>query len=410
MTTSHQPAAANPTQTSARSSAVLDRIWRLRVAVFVSFASAFSIELSSRLIRGSWEHTTLLTRSMSMVALVILCGVALCLVFLLRGKYTLKTMASIATGLLLLGQVLSILRGIPSWYQYHRAISAWSASAESWILLCGIVLLLATFYFALLEAVWVKSLLRRETTTLAHEIAVREQIETELRQSRDELRQLSAHIDEVREEERASVARDIHDELGQELTSLKIELAKLDRLMRSPHPDPQLCATIVQTMSRQLDGTVNTIRRIIAELHPSVLEDLGLQAAIEWVVDDFQNRTHIPCTAELNVNGFPISRDVSSALFRIVQESLTNVARHSKATNVSVRLTGDSGKVHLEIADNGRGTSISAASVGKKTFGVLGMRERVLQLGGEFHFDSAVGAGTRVSVTLPNSASRYQIV
>jgi len=154
-------------------------------------------------------------------------------------------------------------------------------------------------------------------------------------------------------------------------------------------------------MSQQTDTLVQTTRRLITELRPYILDDLELPDAIEWLANDFQTRTQVPCSVSLKVGDTKFDRESTCALFRIVQECLTNVMRHSGATEVSIQMAPENGHLLLEVADNGRGIRNGHAPSGRRTFGILGMRERVALLGGEFRIQSEAGSGTRVSVIIP---------
>ena len=211
------------------------------------------------------------------------------------------------------------------------------------------------------------------------------------------VRQLSAAMNKIQEEERRRIARELHDELGQLLTSLRLDLNLMRRELRSV-PTAALEARLV-TMVDLVDLTIKTVRRVARELRPAVLDDCGLRAALEQETTAFAERTGIDvkisiCRDEL------IDSDHATAVFRIVQESLTNVARHSGATQVSVRVEARPGRVEAELRDNGRG--ITEAQVNSaSTLGLLGVRERAYALGGEAVIEAIPGDGTRVFVSLP---------
>jgi PAS domain S-box-containing protein len=223
----------------------------------------------------------------------------------------------------------------------------------------------------------------------------------ELTHSREQLRQLSAHLQSIREEQRTSIAREIHDELGQSLTGLKMDLSWLDK--RLPEDLPGLREK-TKSMSQLIDATIQSTRRIAAELRPGVLDDLGLWAAIEWQAQEFQHRTGIQCTLISQVEDLNLDKDRSTALFRIFQETLTNVARHANATHVRITLIEQAEAVLLEVKDNGRGIR-KAELTDTKSFGLLGIRERALILGGEATISGSPHAGTTVTVKLPRTTS-----
>ena len=216
-----------------------------------------------------------------------------------------------------------------------------------------------------------------------------------LRESEEKLRRLAAHLISVREEERAHIAREIHDELGQVLTGLKMEVTWLAKRL---HEQPLLDKT--DSMCKLIDSTVQTVRKIATGLRPEMLDDMGLVAAIGWQAKEFQKRTGIRCRVKLPPEGTKLDIDVSTTAFRIFQEILTNVARHSRATRVDIDLEVGGDGVKLEVADNGVGIADSELN-GRKSLGLLGMHERALLFGGEVSIGGAPGHGTRVSVTIP---------
>jgi PAS domain S-box-containing protein len=234
-----------------------------------------------------------------------------------------------------------------------------------------------------------------------HFIAVIEDItemkraEQELRASSEQLRDLAAHLLTVREEERARISREVHDELGQSLTAVKMDLAWLEG--RLPRSDGQMLKRIHSTL-KLADSIIQAIRRISTELRPGVL-DLGLAAAVEWQVQEFQARSGIQCKVRLLTQDV-FAPDVSTALFRILQETLTNVARHAKATRVEVVQQKQRDRVVLMIRDNGQGFDQVGPSL-SKSLGLLGMRERAAILGGQVNISSAPGNGTTVTAWIP---------
>jgi PAS domain S-box-containing protein len=227
------------------------------------------------------------------------------------------------------------------------------------------------------------------------------QAEKELTDSREQLRALAAYLQSIREEERTRIAREVHDELGQALTGLKMDLAWVDKKLAEAGPGPSL--RTVRQKSRQMpevvDEIIATVRKIATELRPGVLDDLGLEAAIEWQLQDFQKRTGIKCelTSHLNIR---LSRDRATAVFRIFQETLTNIARHANATRVAIKLKTACGKLILEVHDNGRGVTARDLS-GTKSLGLLGMRERAMMLNGEVTIVGRRGKGTTVGLRIP---------
>ncbi len=227
--------------------------------------------------------------------------------------------------------------------------------------------------------------------------------EAQLRESHRQLRALSFYLQSVREEERTRIAREVHDELGQALTSCKLDLSwiasKLPKDLK-----PLLEKT--RALTSHIDSTIQMVRRISSELRPGVLDHLGLVAALEWQANEFQNRTGIKCDVTSNLRDALLDQDLSTTFFRIFQETLTNVIRHAGATQVTVDLREQDGRISLEVKDNGRGISRTEASNGK-SMGLLGMRERAALLGGIFRIGrTAQGHGTRVGVSIPLQRSR----
>lgn len=234
---------------------------------------------------------------------------------------------------------------------------------------------------------------------LEKEVRRREQAEDEQRGSFEQLRVLAARIQTTREEERARVAREIHDELGQALTAIKIDLsALLPNAATGPGPGWQR----QQAIFRLLDEAIRSVQRIATDLRPGVLDDLGLVAAVEWLVEEFQGRTGVEGHVNLPNADLAVDAERATALFRILQEALTNVARHARATRVIVRLTEEDGDLRLEVRDNGGGIAQERLAAGR-SLGVLGMRERAMMLGGEFSIGGTPENGTTVTVRIPQA-------
>ncbi len=219
----------------------------------------------------------------------------------------------------------------------------------------------------------------------------------QLRLSQQKLRNLTAHQLEVREEERGRIAREIHDVVGQTLTALKLDVSSLREMVahREPGADDRL-----QEIAGLLDTAIKDVRRLASELRPVVLDQLGLPAAIEWLSRDFERRTGIECRVRAQLPDLTLPEEVSTGLFRILQEALTNVARHSGASCVDVTLDHAGRIVTLSVTDNGNGLS-EAAQASQDSLGILGMRERALLLGGFIDLKGERGKGTTVSAWVP---------
>jgi PAS domain S-box-containing protein len=223
--------------------------------------------------------------------------------------------------------------------------------------------------------------------------------ETKLEKSRQSLRELARHLQSVREEERAGIAREIHDELGQGLTALKIDVVRLRSRIGGREED-QAVAELIDSMLGSIDTTIDAVQRVMAELRPSILDDLGLVAAVEWQTEQFQQRTGIACTLELPDEETDLAQETKTALFRILQESLTNVARHSGATQVEVSMERRDRWLTLTVADNGKGISpLDLES--NRSFGLLGMRERAQVSGGWIDIQGKPDGGSSVRVRIP---------
>jgi two-component system sensor histidine kinase UhpB len=226
------------------------------------------------------------------------------------------------------------------------------------------------------------------------DITERKRAQEELQHSFGQLRALAGRLQIVREEERKRAAREIHDQLGQALTAIKIDLSSL-----IPEQEQRF-----ESLFRLIDETIESVRRISTELRPGILDE-GLLAAVEWATEEFQSRTGTKCRLDVPADDIVIDREVATALFRILQETLTNVARHANATHVSVRLAkGDDG-LTLEVHDDGKGISEEQVAA-DSSLGILGMRERAVLLGGELAISGAPGEGTTMTVRIPETMTK----
>ncbi len=235
--------------------------------------------------------------------------------------------------------------------------------------------------------------LREAETRRAHRRATEELIE-----SRRQLRALTLHLQTVREEERARFARELHDELGQMLTAFKIDVAWL----RNRCPTCATPGTLAKLadMDQLLDATIAAVRRISADLRPVMLDDLGLKAAIEWLVKDFGKRhAEIRCALALDLGERELAAEIATAAFRIVQECLTNASRHAQADTLHIELGVRGERLAIAVRDNGRG--LPPLPIRKGSYGLIGMRERVAALGGTLELRGAPGGGLAVEAGLP---------
>jgi signal transduction histidine kinase len=211
------------------------------------------------------------------------------------------------------------------------------------------------------------------------------------------MRELAAYLEEAREKERTAIARDLHDQCGQGLTALRFDLETIMKGLRAA--DSQASVHLADSI-KLIDRLAEEVRSLSAELRPGMLDDLGLCAAIEWHVGRFSERTAIPCELSLPEDDSAVSPVHATAVYRILQELLTNVARHSQATRVRIRLERSDGNLVLTVEDNGKGIDKKSIE-SKESLGLLGIRERVRPLGGGVVIGSTRGKGTTVVVQLP---------
>jgi two-component system sensor histidine kinase UhpB len=239
------------------------------------------------------------------------------------------------------------------------------------------------------------------------DITARKVAEEQLDLSRRQMRALSARLESMREEERTRISREVHDELGQLLTGLKMEvrwaekrISEIDGHMPQLHP---ILDKLVEA-SELADQTIECVQKIGEELRPGVLDNLGLAAAIKHEAKRFQDRSAIACHTKLPEVFPDLKEKVATAMFRIFQETLTNVARHAEATAVHIELRQDQEHIVLEVRDNGKG--ISAENLANpRSLGLLGMKERAALLGGEIVFERATPQGTQVTLRIPEQAN-----
>ncbi|MDX6498088.1 MAG: hypothetical protein QOG23_1348 [Blastocatellia bacterium] len=239
-------------------------------------------------------------------------------------------------------------------------------------------------------------------TGIAEDITERKQTEEKLKATSEQLRALSARLQATREDEGTRIAREVHDELGAALTSLRWDLEGFDEGLSEAGNGPQLqeLRQKIEAMLRLTDTTIGTVRRIASELRPFALDEVGLPEAIDWQARQFQGRTGIIVQCDCILDNIDLSREQSTAVFRISQEALTNILRHAQATKVNIQMNEDDGKLILTISDNGRGITDDEKS-GQHTLGLLGMRERIHLVGGNIEINGSAGKGTVVSARFP---------
>jgi signal transduction histidine kinase len=240
----------------------------------------------------------------------------------------------------------------------------------------------------------------------AYDITERKLAELSIKRKGAALQNLAAHLQTIREEERVRIAREIHDDLGQALTGLKMELSSLEHLTRDTFPQVQNSQVIkkIEFMIALIDTAIGTVRRISTELRPVILDSLGLAAAVESETEEFQRKSGIKCEHDLQ----PLEKMDSvkeTAVFRILQESLANIFRHAKASYVKVSYRTDGDNAVFVIHDNGIGIT-DEQQTDCKSLGLLGIKERAFTLGGSVEINSAEGDGTTVTVRIPLAKSQ----
>ncbi|MGB5219122.1 MAG: PAS domain S-box protein [Smithella sp.] len=248
--------------------------------------------------------------------------------------------------------------------------------------------------------------LREKRIVVTYEdITAEKKAQEDLERSREELRNLSIHLQSVREEESTRVARKIHDELGQSLTALQMDMSWLENHLPASSKDIR---KKIQSMSELVDSTIESVHNITTELRPSLLDDLGLPTAIEWQAADFQKRSGIRCQVHIHCSDQAIDKELATTIFRIFQETLTNIARHAKATQCRVNLTENEKELCLEVADNGVGITQWQVD-DPRSFGMIGMRERAHLWGGTVHVRNTRPSGTKVRVLVPMNKGEKQV-
>ena len=229
------------------------------------------------------------------------------------------------------------------------------------------------------------------------DISERKQGEDNLRYSRMQLRRLTKYLHNIQEEERAFIAREIHDVLGQELTSMKMDLSWLNKKLTSKNPEVN---QQIDSLGVQIDKTIQSVREISSKLHPAILEDLGLRAAVEWQTKEFENRTTIKCNLSMPDETLGLNKEDTRSLYRIIQEALTNIMRHAEANNVNISIKKTQDDILMTITDDGKGFSKTEKKDGH-SFGILGMNERAYSMDAILSIKSEVQTGTTIHLNIP---------
>ena len=239
---------------------------------------------------------------------------------------------------------------------------------------------------------------------IVRDVTARVQGEEELKKSENDLHHLTEHLQSVREIERKEIAREIHDELGQTLTALKFDIAFLNKALSAKD---EALAGRAGSMNEMIQSTINTVRRISSELRPQLIDDVGLSAAIEWQVNDFQRRTGIICAVKLPDEDIELGPEANTAVYRSIQEALTNIVKHAGANRVEVIVRKAGESLELNVVDNGKGMDPSSLHKAK-SFGLIGMKERIHRVGGSLAIEPVQPTGTRIMVSVPISGAVHE--
>jgi signal transduction histidine kinase len=245
----------------------------------------------------------------------------------------------------------------------------------------------------------VEKIVITRTTELNKEISERKKAEIELLEAGERLRQLSNYIENTREEERQNMSREIHDELGQYLTVLKMDVSRLGKKVMTVE---RTLTSDIDMILESINKMVETVRKISSELRPGMLDDIGLAATLDWYCGDFSRRTGIETSFMSDLDDDKFSQQLNTSIFRILQESLTHVVKHSEATKARVYLICEARQLILSIQDNGTGLDFSKADT-SKGLGLLVMKERAMTISGTYNITSTPGKGTSIEVCVPLS-------
>jgi len=238
---------------------------------------------------------------------------------------------------------------------------------------------------------------RQKTSMIISDITEKKEAVKEILLKNEQLKNLTSHLQRVREEERTTISREIHDELGQQLTALKMDI---DWIMHKQNNPDEKVVSKLNEMLQMSDTIINTIRRISSDLRPAIIDDLGLIAALEWKCNDFEEKMGIPCKFVSNIKERKFENDFGINTYRILQETLTNIGRHAAAKSVTVSVNENETELFLEIADDGKGISSENIQNGK-TLGIIGMKERAILLGGKLTIEGTKNKGTCTKLILP---------
>ncbi len=302
------------------------------------------------------------------------------------------------TGAKFLGVMFLYTNTHPTWYPHSQEVLLSIAGLVANAIEHSLVEEeLANYREHLQELVAERTLdLKQANTTLQKEVVERTNAEHALTIIREQLRNLGNHLQNIREEEKTRIAREVHDELGQSLTALKMDMVCLKEELPADQPEPQ---ERIESMSGLIDSTITSVQRISTELRPQILDVFGLCDAIDWQAKEYEKRTNLKF--DLNCAHVPLGdKALITDLFRIFQETLTNVVRHAEADRVKVRVLLEDDKCVLAIEDNGKGMPPEKIE-DPLSLGLIGIRERVLFLGGEVEFFGQAGKGTKVVVKVP---------
>jgi len=238
---------------------------------------------------------------------------------------------------------------------------------------------------------------RKGELILANDVTKRIKAQTELEKSQNQIREFADHLETIREEERSSIAREIHDNLGQALTAIKMDLSWISNNYKKSE---KVIQTKISSSKELINSSIKTIQKISTALRPGIIDDLGLIASLEWFIDDFKYRNEISCSFDYSPPHIKLTNDLSVNIFRIVQEALTNVTRHANATNVLINISIKKDILNLSISDDGIGIT-HAQKKRHNSFGIIGIKERVIKFNGSIKISGTKNKGTKIQINIP---------